>query len=435
MSTAFLGAVSAFRPSGLGISREVQSEIAIHRLLSLLGALLILLFGPLYANSNPGAVDPVWARCAVAFLFLALFAGSYVKETVCRRYVRWMRGAIYVLMAWFTALTVLNGFAGNYALGLLLVFTMLAVVVGLGAKTGAPAFRFLGFGVAFPTAGTTVVTEPQVSLSILLLSLATVGIVGGIVIQAQIEIRQEIRKAKEKAEEASRLKTAMLANMSHEFRTPLTAINGFAEMLAENLDGQFRRFAEKIYQSGQRLLQTLRSVLRLSELEAETFQLETGVVDLSKTARETVRRLRPEAEDVEVTLHVDLPKGPAWTEADDSAAARITENLLDNAIKFTPEGGAVKIRVYEEDGKRVLEVEDTGIGIEEEAIPRVFEPFRQESEGLDREYEGAGLGLSITKELIDSLGGSFSICSEKGEGTRFTVRLPKRSDENRFEGP
>ncbi|MFB6230155.1 MAG: sensor histidine kinase [Salinibacter sp.] len=433
MSTALLGTLSVFRPSGMGLSREVRSKIATHRLLSLLGAFFVLLFGPLYAVSNPSAVDPVWARCGVALLFIVLFVGSYVVEAVCRRYVEWMRGVIYVLMAWFATVTVANGFAGNYALGLLLVFAVLAVVVGLGVETGTPAFRFLGFGVAFTGGGALLGPEPQISLPILLVSMATVGIVGGIVIQAQIEIREEIREAKEKAQEANRLKTAMLANMSHELRTPLTAINGFAEVLKNNLEGQMQHFAESIYRSGQRLLQTLRSVLRLSQLEAGTFELESEPVDLAETARETARRLEPEAEEHQVALRANLPEDPAWAEADDSATVRITENLLENAIKFTPEGGAVEVRVYEENEEGVLEIEDTGIGIEEAAIPKVFEPFRQESEGLDREYEGTGLGLPITKELVDSLGGSIEISTEKGEGTCFTVRLPRKQDASSME--
>lgn len=424
MSTAFLGTFSLFRPSGMGLSSEARSKIEIHRLLSLLGAFFVLLFGPLYAASNPEAVDPVWARVGVAMLFVFLFAISYGVEAVCRHYVEWMRGAVYVLMAWFITLAVVNGFVGNYALGLLLVFAVLAVVVGLGVETGGPAFRFLGFGVVCTTGGALFGPEPQVSLPILLLAMATVAIVGGIVIQAQVEIRREIREAKEEAEEASRLKSAMLANMSHELRTPLTAINGFAEILMENLEGPMHRFAEKIHQGGQRLLETLRSVLRLSQLEAGTFEIEPETVDLVDAVQETVRRFAPEAEEHRIALRANLPDGPACARATGPAVDRIVENLLENAIKFTPEGGTVEIRVRKEEDEGVLEVEDTGIGIEDEALPRVFEPFRQESEGFDREYEGTGLGLSITKELVDSLEGALQVDSEKGEGTRFVVRLP-----------
>lgn len=425
MSTAFLGVFSVFRPSGMGLSQEARSKIEIHRLLSLLGAFFVLLFGPLYDASNPGAVDPVWARVGIAVLLFGLFLSSYVVEAVCRRYVEWMRGILYVLMAWFITVTAANGFAGNYAVGLLLVFAVLAVVVGLGVEAGGPAFRFLGFGFVLTAGGGLVGPEPQVSLPILLLSMATVALIGGIVIQAQLEIRREIREAKEEAEEASRLKTAMLANMSHELRTPLTAINGFAEVLMENLEGPMHRFAEKIHQSGQRLLCTLRSVLRLSQLEAGTFEIEPEPVDLVEVVQETARRLEPEANEGRVTLETELPDGPTPARANDSVIVRITENLLENAIKFTPEGGAVAVRVYEKEKVGVLEVEDTGIGIEQEAISRVFEPFRQESEGFDREYEGTGLGLPITKELVDSLDGILNVDSEKGRGTRFVVQFPK----------
>lgn len=339
MSTAFLGAFSVFRPTGMGLSHEARSKIEIHRLLSLLGAFFVLLFGPLYAASNPTAFDPMWARVGTAALFIILFLSSYVVEEVCRHYVEWMRGVLYVLMAWFVAVTAANGFAGNYALGLLLVFAVLAVVVGLGVENSGPAFRFLGFGVVLTVGSGLVGPEPQVSLPILISSVVTVALVGGIVIQAQLEIRREIRDAKEKAEEASRLKTAMLANMSHELRTPLTAINGFAEILMENLEGPMYGFAERIHQSGQRLLQTLRSVLRLSQLEAGTFEIEAEAVDLVRAVQETAERFEPEAEENRIALRAELPDAPAHVWASDSAMVRIVENLLENAIKFTPEGG------------------------------------------------------------------------------------------------
>lgn len=357
MGTAFFDALSIFRPTGKALSREKRSQVQVHRLLSLLGALFVPLLGPLYA------------------------------------------------------------------LGLLLVFAVLAVVVGLGVETSGPALRFLGFGLLLTTAAGLFGPKPQISLPILLLSMATVAIVGGVVIEAQLAIRKEIREAKEEAEEASRLKSAMLANMSHELRTPLTSINGFAEVLKENLDGWMYRFAEKIYKSGQRLLQTFQSVLQLSQLEAGTFEPEP--VELTELVENTARRFEPEAEQKQVALRTAVPEEPVWAQANNAATERIEENLLENAIKFTPTDGSVEIRVHPGGDERILEVEDTGIGIEQEAIPHVFEPFRQESEGLGRKYEGVGGGLSITHELTQALGGSIEVESEKEEGTRFVVRLPK----------
>lgn len=244
-------------------------------------------------------------------------------------------------------------------------------------------------------------------------------------ITEQKERTQELRRAKEEAEEASQLKSSMLANLSHEIRTPLTTITGYAELLIEELDGQLANFAERIHQGGQRLMKTLDSMLQLSKLEAGAFDLEPEVVNLPAVVEETVGLLHPQAEEMSVEVVVDLPSHAVEGHWNEGALDRIVENLLENAIKFTPEGGRVEVCVRDEASEAVFEVEDTGVGISEAALPTVFEPFKQESEGLDREFEGTGLGLSIVKEVVELLGGTIQVESEKGEGTRFTVRLPK----------
>ncbi|MFB6097961.1 MAG: PAS domain-containing sensor histidine kinase, partial [Salinibacter sp.] len=239
------------------------------------------------------------------------------------------------------------------------------------------------------------------------------------------EREERLREAKEEAEEASRLKSAMLANMSHEIRTPLTSITGFAELLTDELEGKPAAFSERIYRSGQRLMKTLDSVLELSKLEAGAYEIEPEPVRLDRVAEEAVTLLRPQAKERNVDLEAsgaDQPVEGYWNEG---ALNRIAENLIENAIKFTPEGGQVTVRVGETEGEAYLAVEDTGVGISEEALLEIFEAFKQESEGLGREYEGTGLGLSIVKELTDRLGGEIEVESEKGEGTCFTVRLPK----------
>jgi signal transduction histidine kinase len=240
----------------------------------------------------------------------------------------------------------------------------------------------------------------------------------------QKEYEEQLREAKEAAEEADRLKTAMLANMSHELRTPLTAITGYADMLKETLEGQPELFAEKIQHGGNRLSNTLESVLDFSELEAGAHDLERSPVDLAAITEDVATRHRSSAEEASLSMEIERPDEPVRAYSNDAALRRIAENLIDNAIKFTPEGGRVSVRVREDDETVVLEVEDTGIGIDEDALPQVFEAFRQESEGMAREYEGTGLGLSIVHELVDALGGEIDVDTEKGEGTRFVVRLP-----------
>ncbi|MCS3669225.1 PAS domain S-box-containing protein [Salinibacter ruber] len=272
------------------------------------------------------------------------------------------------------------------------------------------------------------------------------------------QARQEAEEAKEEAQEASRLKSALLANMSHEIRTPLTSIIGFAEMLGREAAGlelpeesPLPGYASTIEQSGKRLLETLNGVLNLSKLQAGQMEMEAGPIDLPEQARLAAGELRPEAEEKEISLELETGGGPAalaeadiFAEADEGGVQIVLRNLLSNAIKYTDEGG-VTVRAYREDADQkdgdqkdgdqedgnpqedswaVLEVEDTGIGMDPEVAEVLFEPFRQASEGISREYEGTGIGLAVTREAVDQMGGSIEVETQKGQGTCMTVRLP-----------
>jgi signal transduction histidine kinase len=217
----------------------------------------------------------------------------------------------------------------------------------------------------------------------------------------------------------------MLANMSHEIRTPLTSIVGLSDVLEENLEGDQAELADIVRKSSQRLKETLTSVLQLSKLEAGAHELERTPVGLAPIADETVKLLSPKAVDQSVEIAADVPDTPVKGEWDEGALKRIVTNLTENAIKFTPENGEVEVRVRAEDDDAVLAVEDTGVGIDEEFLPDIFNAFEQEDGGIDREHEGSGLGLAITKRLTEALGGEIDVESEKGVGTCFTVRLPR----------
>jgi len=246
----------------------------------------------------------------------------------------------------------------------------------------------------------------------------------GIDISEQRRQARALREAKEEAEEASRIKSTMLKNLSHEIRTPLTSIIGFARVLKENLSGEDGRAARLVHEAGKRLKGTVDSVLQLSKLETGTQDLNRERLDLGEVTGDVAERLRPHAESKEQRLRIEVPDAPVEGWWNEGALRRIVENLLENAIKFTPEGGTIDLRVRQDHGTAVLEVEDTGVGIGEEALPHIFDAFKQESEGLTREYEGSGLGLANVKELTELMGGTIEVDSEKGEGTRFTVSLP-----------
>jgi len=238
---------------------------------------------------------------------------------------------------------------------------------------------------------------------------------------------EQLRDAKQEAEEASRLKSALLANMSHEIRTPLTSIIGFSGVLADNLSGSNARYARLAHQSGRRLMDTLDSVLRLSKLEAGIVDLDSEQMDLVAEVRQTLDLHRPQAETAAVEFQFAPSVESLPLQGSPTAVKRILSNLLNNALKFTPSGGAVTVRVHDTESAAVLTIEDTGVGIGDDFQPRVFDAFTQESQGLQREHEGSGLGLSIVQRLVDLLGGSIELESTKGEGTRVRVQLPSEA--------
>jgi len=248
-------------------------------------------------------------------------------------------------------------------------------------------------------------------------------------ITERLRREEQLRAAKEEAEVASAFKSAMLRNMSHEIRTPITSIIGFSKLLTDSLEGTAQEHAENIHEAGQHLMKTIDSVLELSKLETGVHDLERETARLDQAVRWNAELLGLQAEEHGVTLETDLPASPIEGHWNQEALHQITQHLLENAIKFTPEGGVVELRAWQDVDEAVLEVEDTGIGMNPDEVSTLLEPFRQASEGLTREFEGVGLGLPIVRELTDALGGTVEVQTEKGEGSCFTVRLPFRGHE------
>jgi PAS domain S-box-containing protein len=241
------------------------------------------------------------------------------------------------------------------------------------------------------------------------------------------QAKEEAETARAEAEAASRAKSAMLANMSHEIRTPLTSIIGFADAIEDETretKGSAPRFADLIGKSGRRLLSTLDGILNLSKLEAGQMELDRTAVNLADQVQTIAQELRPKAEEKALRLQVDISEAPVWAQVDEGGVQIVLQNLVSNAIKYTDDG-TVQLRLAQTEEEVYLEVEDTGIGMDPEMADTLFDPFRQESEGLAREYEGTGLGLTVTKKAVDQMGGSIALETEKGEGSRFTVRFPR----------
>jgi len=235
---------------------------------------------------------------------------------------------------------------------------------------------------------------------------------------------QQLVVARERAEEVAQVKSQLLTNMSHEIRTPLTAILGFAQILSEETEGAHQEFGQLIEQNGKRLLATLNSVLDLAQLEDPAGNVTVEPINLKTEVWDASRLFQTKAKDRGLYLKTELPPDEVevMAQANSNYVNRILVNLIGNALKFTEEGGiTIGLRC---EGEWVdLYVTDTGQGIATEFMPHIFDEFRQESTGLSRSHEGNGLGLAITRRLVEQMDGSIDVESAKGEGTTFTVRL------------
>lgn len=241
---------------------------------------------------------------------------------------------------------------------------------------------------------------------------------------------QELRLALFRAEEANRAKSAFLSTMSHELRTPLNAIIGFSDMIRHKMFGDaidsYVRYADDIYDSGQRLGAVIGDILDMAKLESGRYRLAEEKVDVSQSVAWVLPLVEKAAGEAGVRLcnHVgdDLPS--LW--ADPLAVRQVLLNVIGNAIKFTEPGGEVHLSAgLDEHGHMTLSVRDTGIGIPEDALTRVLEPFQQADMRLARSYEGTGLGLTISRSFMELHGGSLALSSRVGEGTTVTLRFPR----------
>lgn len=235
---------------------------------------------------------------------------------------------------------------------------------------------------------------------------------------------QRLVKAKEEAESVARLKSALLNNVSHEVRTPLTTIIGYATVLAEEVPEELRDFAHTIARGGQRLLDTLNAVLELARLEANPSPANILLLDVAQEVAQVVDLVLPLADQKGLEVRTVFPTEVVHVLADGSALLRVLNNLLSNAVKFTEEG-YVEVALEASAEEVHISVRDTGVGISEAFLPQLFHEFRQESSGLGRSHEGSGLGLAISRRLVDQMGGTLRVASRKGEGSTFTIVLPR----------
>ncbi|NBO19410.1 MAG: HAMP domain-containing protein [Proteobacteria bacterium] len=244
----------------------------------------------------------------------------------------------------------------------------------------------------------------------------------------------ELEKAKDVAESANRSKSQFLANISHELRTPLNAIIGFSSILMNQLfgalgDGKYLEYARDINESGVHLLDIINDILDLSKAEAGKLTLSFEEVHVAKSINKCMTILSERAQKGGVTINTSMPKTLPSLVADRLRFIQILLNIMSNSVKFTAEGGKVlvEVRTQEAGGEVshfVITVEDTGIGMSPGDVEKAFQSFGQVDSGLNRKYEGTGLGLPLTKKLIELHHGSIQIESELGVGTRVTLVFP-----------
>lgn len=246
------------------------------------------------------------------------------------------------------------------------------------------------------------------------------------------QIQAELREKRKQADLANRSKSQFLANMSHEIRTPMTSILGYTDLLMnDSLDTADRKsFLVTLRRNGEHLLQLINDILDLSKIEAGKMVMELGPCYFPSTIADVASMMRPRAEQRADTLEVHYSGPlPETIHTDNNRIRQVLVNLVGNAVKFT-EKGRIRIGVsfspqWRPDQPAVsVEVEDTGIGIRKEQLPRLFEPFAQADSSTTRKYGGTGLGLAISQRIVEALGGEMTVRSVPGEGSTFTVTIP-----------
>jgi signal transduction histidine kinase len=245
------------------------------------------------------------------------------------------------------------------------------------------------------------------------------------------EARARARRAEQRAEAASRSKDEFLANMSHELRTPLSSIISYAQILLESrttTEAELKGDLGKIAHSARHVSDLVGSILTFSKLEAGRMLLDLDDFVVADIVRETVVMIEPVAVQNGNRVTVELPKEPVTMHSDAVKVRQSLLNVLGNACKFTSKGTVnLRVSTVVEDGDEVVkfEIEDTGIGMTAEELAIVFEPFVQGDRGTTRRYGGTGLGLSITRRFTAMLGGRVDVESTPGQGSRFTIALPR----------
>jgi signal transduction histidine kinase len=239
---------------------------------------------------------------------------------------------------------------------------------------------------------------------------------------------QELAEQYRRVQEANRLKSQFLANMSHELRTPLNAIIGFSELLhdgkAGSVDARQKEYLADSLANARHLLGLINDVLDLAKVESGTMSFNLEPVDIAELVREAKQAVEASAWRKKIDLRTEIEAEVVAPTLDRGRLKQVLFNYLSNAVKFTAEGGRVVVRLRADGEQLVVEVEDSGIGISKEDLPRLFSQFQQLDGSSSKKYQGTGLGLAITKQVVEAQGGTVGVRSTPGRGSTFYARLP-----------
>ena len=237
--------------------------------------------------------------------------------------------------------------------------------------------------------------------------------------------QEQLELAKTQAEEIARMKSEFLANMSHEIRTPLNAIIGFIDVLKDEETDQVKReYLDIVDSSSKSLVNIINDILDFSKIESGKLGIEHIDFESHKEFNMTKELFQAKANEKNINLHIDYTDVPKYLKSDILRIKQITNNLLSNALKFTPEDGKITISIEYKNNKLLVAVKDSGVGISEDKLESIFEAFSQEDLSTTRKYGGTGLGLSISSRLANLLGGKLKVKSQVGVGSVFYFKIP-----------
>jgi signal transduction histidine kinase len=255
------------------------------------------------------------------------------------------------------------------------------------------------------------------------ISLAPLETEEGLLVSAAV---RDISERRRMQEETDRVKDEFFATVSHELRTPLTSMLGYSELMGdlEQLSPQGRRFLQVITRSAERELRLVDDLLTLVAIEESGLAIRALTLDLEPVVRDAVEAARPRAEEVNIDLSLEIPGFPVQVDADRDRIGQAIDNLLSNALKFTPSGGRVRVRLRHKDGQAEIEVADSGMGIGEIDPARIFERLYRSGSAVAQQVPGAGLGLTIALAIVEAHNGTIGVVKSNETGTTFRMQFP-----------